>query len=91
MQPYGANDIGKQRRETGAGISRRHAARAIIIFCILAALMNGVAIRDAVRLKPYGPARQVWLWFAEPLATASEFSRLPMLRQTLDAWFHGEN
>ncbi len=88
MEPYGSNDIGRQRRHAEAGVSRRHAALAIILFCMLAALMNGVAIRDSVALKPYGPARRVWMLAAEPLAAVAERTRLPMLRETLEKWFH---
>ncbi len=91
MKPYGADDIGRQRRETNAGVPRRRAALAIILFCILAALMNGVAIRDAVALNPYGPARRAWLLAAEPLAAVAERTRLPLLRQTLETWFHDED
>ncbi len=88
MKPYGSDDIGLKRRETNAGVPRRRAAVAIAIFCIFAALMNGVSIRDSVALKPYGTVRRAWLFAAEPLATIAERTRLPWLRQTLEQCFH---
>ncbi len=91
MKPYGSDDIGLERRETNAGVPRRRAAVAIAIFCIAAALMNGVSIRDSVALKPYGPARRAWLFAAEPLAALAERTRLPWFRQTLEQWFHNSD
>ncbi len=90
MEPYGSNDVGRQRRDANAGVRRRQAATAIVIFCILTAFMNGIAIRDAVALKPYGTARRVWLAAAEPLAAVAERTRLPRIRQSLEQWLHDE-
>lgn len=88
MQTYGENDVGRIRREREAGTPRARVTRALAMFCLLSALLNGVAFRDTLALKPYGRARQAWLAVAEPVATLSAWTRLNHVREFLKKRFH---
>ncbi len=60
-QPKHRRDIGEERAEAQLGASLRRVAAAVLVFYIIAGILNGRHLYEAAERRPYGRVRDAWL------------------------------
>lgn len=82
-------DIAFQRATAGEGVPCRKAVRAVGVFYIVAALLNGEALVREAELMPYGRPRDACVAVVKPLAFVGRVTGLGWFRNELERIFRG--
>jgi hypothetical protein len=77
-------DIGELRAEKEAGVSLRHLVTALLVFYLVAAILNGRHLYEAAERRPYGPVRSVWLVALTPARAVSTALGADRLRASVE-------
>ena len=84
VKPEDRRDIGEQRASAEVGTSLRRAAAAVLIFYIIAGVLNGRHLYEAAERRPYGRAREVWLTVLAPARGISMLLGADRLRAAVE-------
>ena len=79
-------EIEVEREERGCGRPRLHVHVAVIVFFVVAALLNGPALHRDAQLMKFGWSRDLALRFTAPLAQISRALYLDRPRQGIETW-----
>ncbi|MCF7838396.1 MAG: hypothetical protein K9N49_07175 [Candidatus Marinimicrobia bacterium] len=77
-------DIGERRALAAVGVPPRAAWRAVMLFFVLGALLNGQALHEGALRRPYNVWWKAWAAGTRPLARAAEITRLNGLRAWIE-------
>lgn len=77
---YTNEDIGDTRAAMHRGRSPAEVTRAVAVFYVVAALLNGEHLLRQAELMAYGPARDTCVALARPIAYVSRVSGASQLR-----------
>lgn len=84
VMPDDRRDIGEQRAAAEVGTSLRRAAAAVLIFYIIAGILNGRQLYEAAERRPYGRVREVWLAVLAPARGISMLLGADRLRSAVE-------
>ncbi len=71
VKPDDRRDIGEMRAEAQAGVSLRRLAAALLVFYLVAGILNGRHLYEAAERRPYGRVRDIWLAALAPARSLS--------------------
>ncbi len=83
-------DIGEARANDHAGVRPSRVTRALILFYVIAALLNGEHLHEQAKLMPYGAWRDACVAITRPLAYTVRHVRLSQPRLWLEQRLHTE-
>lgn len=84
-------DIGEARAQDHAGVKPSRVTRALILFYVIAALLNGEHLHEQAKRMPYGAWRDACVAITRPLAYTSRHLYMSKPRLWLEHVLHTED